>query len=83
MVILGPLDFLDEFTRHIPPKGAYLILYDGWCSQKALGMRRKASTRGCDADGPTPSIPLTNYVLMVEFTISASNQISHPFPIRK
>ena len=50
--VLAPLDFLAEFTQHIPPKGAHLIRYYGWYSNKARGMRRKqaeaasASTSG-------------------------------------
>lgn len=39
--ILAPLDFLAEFTQHIPPRGAHLIRYYGWNSNKARGMRRK------------------------------------------
>lgn len=30
--ILAPLDFLAEFSQHIPPKGAHLIRYYGWYS---------------------------------------------------
>ena len=56
--VLDPLDFLAEFTQHIPPKGSHLIRYYGWYSNKARGMRRKAdasvrtskplgSARGC------------------------------------
>jgi len=41
--ILDPLDFLAEFTQHIPPKGAHLIRYYGWYSNKVRGMRRKAA----------------------------------------
>ena len=40
--ILEPLDFLAEFTQHIPPKGAHLIRYYGWYSNKSRGMRKKA-----------------------------------------
>jgi hypothetical protein len=39
--ILEPLDFLAEFTQHIPPKGSHLIRYYGWYSNKSRGMRRK------------------------------------------
>jgi hypothetical protein len=49
--ILGPLDFLAEFTQHIPPKGAHLIRYYGWYSNKARGMRRKA------AEANSPLLP--------------------------
>ena len=41
--ILAPLDFLAEFTQHIPPEGAHLIRYYGWYSNKARGMRQKAA----------------------------------------
>ena len=41
--ILDPLDFLAEFTQHIPPKGAHLIRYYGWYSNKAREMRHKAA----------------------------------------
>ena len=41
--ILEPLDFLAEFTQHVPPKGSHLIRYYGWYSNKARGMRRKAA----------------------------------------
>ena len=41
--VFDPLDFLAEFTQHIPPKGAHLVRYYGWYSNKARGMRRKAA----------------------------------------
>ena len=47
--ILDPLEFLAEFTQHIPPKGAHLIrghrpkVGRGWYSNKARGMRRRAA----------------------------------------
>ena len=37
--ILDPLEFLAEFTQHIPPQGAHLIRYYGWYSNKARGLR--------------------------------------------
>ena len=39
--ILAPLEFLAEFTQHIPPKGAHLIRYYGWYSNKMRGQRDK------------------------------------------
>ena len=42
--ILSPLDFLAEFTQHIPPQGSHLVRYDGWYSNKARGMRKKAKS---------------------------------------
>jgi len=41
--ILSPLDFLAEFTQHIPAKGSHLIRYYGWYSNKSRGMRKKAA----------------------------------------
>jgi hypothetical protein len=32
--ILDPLEFLAEFTQHIPPKGAHLIRYCGWYANR-------------------------------------------------
>jgi len=49
--ILDPLDFLAEFTQHIPPKGAHLVRYYGWYSNKARGMRRKAAEAAAMARG--------------------------------
>ncbi len=43
--VLSPLDFLAEFTQHIPPKGAHLIRYYGWYSNKSCGLRQKAAAR--------------------------------------
>ena len=40
--VLSPLDFLAEFTQHIPAKGAHLVRYYGWYSNKSRGLRRKA-----------------------------------------
>jgi len=40
--ILSPLDFLAEFTQHIPPKGSHAIRYFGFYSNKSRGMRKKA-----------------------------------------
>jgi hypothetical protein len=39
--ILPVMDFLAEFTQHIPPKGAHLVRYYGWYSNKLRGLRRK------------------------------------------
>jgi hypothetical protein len=42
--ILSPLEFLAEFTQHIPPKGSHLIRYYGWYSNPGApgrGMRKK------------------------------------------
>ena len=64
--ILDPLEFLAEFTQHIPPKGAHLIRYYGWYSNKARGLRRKQAEaaadrgrveRGRTGSGPQPRQP--------------------------
>jgi hypothetical protein len=53
--ILDPLDFLAEFTQHIPPKGAHLVRYYGWYSNKARGMRQKAAETAAAAADNLPS----------------------------
>lgn len=58
--VLDPLEFLAEFTQHIPPKGSHLIRYYGWYSNKARGMRRKAAEAAEQAaaapSGDTPGV---------------------------
>lgn len=49
--ILDPLDFLAEFTQHIPPKAAHLIRYYGHYSNKARGMRKKAAAEQAEQGG--------------------------------
>jgi len=53
--ILSPLDFLAEFTQHIPPKGLHLIHYYGWYSNKARGLRQKAALEAA-AEQPAASL---------------------------
>lgn len=60
--ILDPLEFLAEFRapsrsdgRHIPPKGAHLIRYYGWYSNKARGMRRKQAEAAAAESPAGPS----------------------------
>ncbi|MFC1652818.1 transposase, partial [Planctomycetota bacterium] len=48
--VLGPLDFIAEFTQHIPPKGSHLVRYYGFYSNKARGMRKKAQVQAADPD---------------------------------
>jgi hypothetical protein len=60
--ILAPLDFLAEFTQHIPPQGAHLIRYYGWYSNKARGMRRKDAEAAAEqwagsSSGETAAVP--------------------------
>jgi hypothetical protein len=54
--ILSALDFLAEFTQHIPPHGAHLIRYYGWYSNKARGMRQKRQQAAAEA-AARPSNP--------------------------
>lgn len=56
--ILSPLDFLAEFTQHIPPKGSHLIRYYGWYSNKSRGMRKKAAA--AVSDEPSIEEPTTS-----------------------
>ncbi len=54
--VLPAVEFLAEFTQHIPPKGAHLIRYYGWYSNKSRGMRRKAEgARRAALAGPVSS----------------------------
>ena len=39
--IFEPLDFLAEFTQHVPDKGEHRIRYYGWYSNKSRGVREK------------------------------------------
>ncbi len=58
--VLGPLEFLAEFTQHIPAKGAQLIRDYGWYSNKFRGMRRRAAMRAATkAWGLPPPIVAT------------------------
>ena len=54
-MILSPLDFLAEFTQHTPSKGAHLVLYYGWYSNKTRGMRRKAAAEAAASTLPYPT----------------------------
>ena len=56
--ILPPLDFLAEFTQHIPPKGSHLIRYYGWYSNKSRGVRKKA--QAAVSDEPSSEEPTTS-----------------------
>ena len=50
--ILSSLDFLAEFTQHIPPKGVHLLFYYGWYSKKSRGMRKKAKVEPVGTSSP-------------------------------
>jgi len=54
--ILSPLDFLAEFTQHIPPKSSHRIRYYGWYANKSRGMRKKVAAEAVtDTGEPEPS----------------------------
>jgi hypothetical protein len=53
--ILSPLDFLAEFTQHIPPKGSHTIRYMGWYSSKSRGLRKKAEAEASSTELSSPS----------------------------
>jgi hypothetical protein len=55
--VLSPLEFLAEFTQHIPAKGAHLIRYYGWYSNKARGIRRKAAEAAAAAAAQADATP--------------------------
>jgi hypothetical protein len=52
--ILSPLDFLAEFTQHIPPKGSHTIRYMGWYSSKSRGLRKKAEAKASSTELSSP-----------------------------
>ena len=55
--ILPVLDFLAEFTQHIPAKGSHLIRYYGWYSNKARGVRQIEARALAEAvSPPAPTI---------------------------
>ncbi len=53
--ILSPLDFLAEFTQHIPAKGSHLVrghrpkVGHGWYSNKSRGVRNKRAAESSEA----------------------------------
>ena len=53
--IFDPVDFLAEVTQHIPDKGAHLIHYYGWYSNKSRGMQNPARITGNAMPGPDTS----------------------------
>jgi len=75
--ILDPLHFLAEFTQHIPPKGAHLIRYYGWYSNKSRGLRRKqaeaaaaeqpgSSARPAAEPAPARSRPSQTWAMLIK-----------------
>ena len=52
--ILSPLDFLAEFTQHIPPKGAHLINREDSASLRPLATLGTEAATGPGGCGPRP-----------------------------
>ena len=50
--VFDPLDFLAEITQHIPDKGAHLVRYYGWYSNKSRGLRAETGTGAMPATQP-------------------------------
>ena len=68
--ILPPLDFLAEFTQHIPPKGSHLVRYYGWYSNKSRGMRKKAAAEAAGespaAEGASPGRSSQSWAMLIK-----------------
>jgi len=74
--ILPPLDFLAEFTQHIPPKGSHLIRYYGWYSNKSRGMRKKAEAAASAeplAEETTTSRSSQTWAMLIKRALSTNN----------
>jgi len=88
--ILSPLDFLAEFTQHIPPKGAHLIRYYGDYFNKARGMRKKAAaaeaatkpSSGDDASTPPPARCSKTWAMLIKRVYLLASFAS-PLPPRR
>ena len=55
--VLPLLDFIAEFTQHIPAKGAHLVRYYGWYSNKSRGVRRKAAAAAAQEAAVPENLP--------------------------
>ena len=68
--VLPPLDFLAEFTQHIPPKGSHLVRYYGWYSNKSRGMRKKAAAEAAGespaAEGASPGRSSQSWAMLIK-----------------
>ena len=72
--ILSPLDFLAEFTQHIPSKGLHLNRYYGWYANKSRGMRKKAAAAAGDsshvdavgAEAKSPSRSSASWAMLIK-----------------
>jgi hypothetical protein len=74
--ILPPLDFLAEFTQHIPPKGSHLIRYYGWYSNKSRGMRKKAEAEASEeplAEETTTSRSSQTWAMLIKRALLTNN----------
>jgi hypothetical protein len=66
--VFEPLDFLAEFTQHVPDRGEHQIRYYGWYSNKSRGVRQKALKV---ALVPKPTQTLTRQQLLLRLTWAA------------
>jgi hypothetical protein len=74
--ILPPLDFLAEFTQHIPAKGSHLIRYYGWYSNKSRGMRKKAEAATSEEpanEEATTSRSSQAWAMLIKRALSTNN----------
>ena len=56
--VFSPVDFLAAITQHIPDKGAQMVRYYGWYSNKMRGQRHRTQSGGAPADPlRPPSLP--------------------------
>ena len=72
--VLDPLEFLAEFTQHIPPKGSHLIRYYGWYSHRRRGMRAKLK----QATPADHQIPIDRTALGVEKSVGGRPAAGSP-----
>lgn len=80
--ILDPLDFLAEFTQHIPPKGVHLIRYYGYYSKKTRGMRKKAEAEKSQDASPSNRDDASNCFKWESWKMLASRRCSVRLPGR-
>ena len=76
------MDFLAAITQHIPDKGAQMVRYDGWYSNKMRGQRHRLESAGVPADPlRPPSIPPPPAKLSSKKWRDLIQQVSHTDPL--
>ena len=78
--ILSPLDFLAEFTQHIPPKGAHLIRYYAIGEKKSRiqGLIRAFCLKALPSICPACPIPRSTIRLLPQMYIPFRRDVSAP-----